>query len=204
MVSVKSIQTNWKELLLLTQCFQSYILSFATFTVHHCNNLTNYQSESSSALEGEHLGSQNKYSHKTDITTRSALFVIQIPLLTKLSFSCPCHICKLLLHLQNFAALTLQAQDRCAQCRYIDCARSARPVCLHHPARLQSSEEKAVMEEAVSPDYCQSPQTDAIPSNIATGNLPPLVVSCTMKTATHNFRVKSLNDWAFHLEREGF
>lgn len=50
------------------------------------------------------------------------------------------------------------------------------------------------MGEAVSPDYCQGFQPDAIPSDIATGNQPPFVVSCTIKIAADNFRVQSSND----------
>ena len=50
------------------------------------------------------------------------------------------------------------------------------------------------MGEAVSPNYCQGLQPDAIPSDIATGNLPTFSVSCTIKTAADNFRVKGLND----------
>jgi len=58
----------------------------------------------------------------------------------------------------------------------------------------RSGKEKAVMGEAVSPNYCQGLQPDAIPSDIATGNLPTFSVSCTIKTAADNFRVKGLND----------
>ncbi|RMC17784.1 hypothetical protein DUI87_05449 [Hirundo rustica rustica] len=45
---------------------------------------------------------------------------------------------------------------------------------------LRKPWEEAVMGEAVSTDYCQHPQPDAIPPDIATGNLPPFIASCTI------------------------
>jgi len=70
-----------------------------------------------------------------------------------------------------------------------------RPACLFTSLCVpQSSEEKAVMEDAVSPNYHPGLQHNAILPDIATGSLPPLGVSCTRKTAPHHFRVQSLND----------
>lgn len=46
------------------------------------------------------------------------------------------------------------------------------------------------MEEAVIPDYHKGLQHDGIPSDIATGNLPPFIVSCTINIVPDNFRVK--------------